>query len=61
MDKQREQHIAEMKRLEEEHGPEKPLLGVTDLCVANERLHPIARRTRACKKRSWMKIIRSSL
>ena len=42
--------LGEMKRLEVKHGAEKPLLVFTDLCVTDERLHPIAARLSAYQK-----------
>ena len=42
--------LREMKRLEAKHGAEKPLLVFTDLCVTDERLHPVATRLSAYQK-----------
>lgn len=42
--------LGEMKRLEVKHGAERPLLVFTDLCVTDERLHPIAARLSAYQK-----------
>lgn len=42
--------LREMKRLEAKHGADKPLLVFTDLCVTDERLHPIAARLSAYQK-----------
>ncbi len=42
--------LREMKRLEAKHGLEKPLLVFTDLCVTDERLHPVAARLSVYQK-----------